>query len=71
MARRASKANGKAQAAAGIDGDLPMDDIRHPIATRRNVPSAKIVAGRTVPVIQRAQYGYNPHLPPVLRETAR
>jgi adenine-specific DNA-methyltransferase len=46
---------------------LPMGDIRHPNAKRRNIPPAKIAAEGVVPVIPKAQYAYNPHLPPVLR----
>lgn len=44
-----------------------MGDIRHPSAKRRNIPPAKIAAEGTVPVVPKAQYAYNPHLPPVLR----
>ena len=44
-----------------------MGDIRHPGAKRRNIPPAKIAAEGTVPAIPKAQYAYNPHLPPVLR----
>lgn len=66
MAKRASKATGKANGTSGDDG-LPMGDIRHPSAKRRNIPPAKIAADGVVPVIPKAQYAYNPHLPPVLR----
>lgn len=44
-----------------------MGDIRHPSAKRRNIPPAKIAAEGTVPVIPKAQYAFNPHLPPALR----
>lgn len=44
----------------------PLSDYRH-AATRKNNPPAKIAAEGTVPVIPKAQYAYNPHLPPVLR----
>ncbi len=44
-----------------------MGDIRHPSAKRRNIPPAKIAAEGVVPVIPKARYAYNPHLPPVLR----
>ncbi len=44
-----------------------MGDIRHPTAKRRNIPPAKIASEGTVPVIPKATYAYNPHLPPVLR----
>jgi adenine-specific DNA-methyltransferase len=46
---------------------LPLADVRHPGAKRRNIPPAKIAAEGTVPVIPKVQYAYNPHLPPVLR----
>lgn len=46
---------------------LPMADLRHPAARRKNNPPATIAAEGTVPVIPKAQYAYNPHLPPVLR----
>jgi adenine-specific DNA-methyltransferase len=42
-------------------------DIRHPAAKRKNNPPAKIAAEGTVPVVPKAQYAYNPHLPPALR----
>lgn len=45
----------------------PMADYRHHGARRKNNPPAKIAAEGTVPVIPKAQYAYNPHLPPVLR----
>lgn len=41
-------ATGKAKTAPGIDGDLPMGDIRHLSAKRRNIPPAKIAAEGTV-----------------------
>ena len=44
----------------------PMSDYRH-AATRKNNPPTKIAAEGTVPVIPKAQYAYDPHLPPVLR----
>ncbi|MBL8879120.1 MAG: hypothetical protein JNG88_08375 [Phycisphaerales bacterium] len=44
----------------------PVGDYRH-AAKRKNNPPAKIAAEGTVPAIPRAQYAYNPHLPPVLR----
>ncbi len=43
-----------------------MSDYRH-AATRKNNPPAKIAAEGVVPAIPKAQYAYNPHLPPVLR----
>jgi hypothetical protein len=49
----------------------PLDDsvvdLRHPEATRKNVPPAGIEARGKVVRRQRAQYAYNPYLPPVLR----
>ncbi|HEX8877605.1 MAG TPA: site-specific DNA-methyltransferase [Phycisphaerales bacterium] len=67
MAKKSGKTSSKGKSpAAGSDG-LPMGDIRHPSAKRRNIPPAKIAAEGTVPVIPKAQYAYNPHLPPVLR----
>ncbi|RJP31310.1 MAG: hypothetical protein C4547_15560 [Phycisphaerales bacterium] len=44
-----------------------MSDHRHNAATRKHIPPAKIAAEETVPVIPKAHYAYNPHLPPVLR----
>lgn len=67
MAKRNGKSTGKRAAASGADAALPMGDIRHPSAKRRNIPPAKIAAEGTVPVIPKAQYAYNPHLPPALR----
>jgi len=46
---------------------VPIGDIRHPAAKRKNNPPAKIASEGSVPVIAKAQYAYNPHLPPVLR----
>jgi adenine-specific DNA-methyltransferase len=46
---------------------VPIGDIRHPAAKRKNNPPARIAAEGTVPVIAKAEYAYNPHLPPVLR----
>ena len=43
-----------------------MSDYRH-VAKRKNNPPAKIAAEGVVPAIPKAQYAYNPHLPPVLR----
>ena len=66
MAKRKGKpSKGNGDTATG-DG-LPMADIRHPGAKRRNTPPAKIAAEGTVPVIPKVEYAYNPHLPPVLR----
>ena len=43
-----------------------MSDYCH-AATRKNNPPAKIAAEGTVPVVSKAQYACNAHLPPVLR----
>lgn len=67
VAKRSSKASGRGKSVAGNGDGLPLGDIRHPSAKRRNIPPAKIAAEGTVPVIPKAQYAYNPHLPPVLR----
>jgi adenine-specific DNA-methyltransferase len=63
---RAGRRSGTEASRAGKPS-LPLGDIRHPGAKRRNIPPAKIAAEGTVPVIPKAQYAYNPHLPPVLR----
>lgn len=44
-----------------------VNDYRHKGAKRKNNPPAKIAAEGTVPAIPKAEYAYNPHLPPVLR----
>ena len=44
-----------------------VEDYRHEEAKRKNNPPAKIAAEGTVPAVPKAQYAYNPHLPPVLR----
>ena len=59
---RKTSPNGQADAPV-----VPIGDIRHPAAKRKNNPPAKIAAEGTVPVIAKAEYAYNPHLPPVLR----
>jgi len=51
----------------GLSSDLPMGDIRHPGSKRKNIPPAKIAAEGVVPAVPKAEYAYNPHLPPVLR----
>ena len=72
MAKRGRKPGSSQPSAAGAssrkaDSDTPpLGDYRH-AATRKNNPPAKIAAEGTVPAIPRAQYAYNPHLPPVLR----
>ena len=44
-----------------------VEDYRHEDAKRKNNPPAKIAAEGVIPAIPKAQYAYNPHLPPVLR----
>lgn len=48
-------------------GDLPVGELRHSGAKRKNNPPAKIAAEGTTPIQPKAVYSYNPHLPPVLR----
>lgn len=67
MAKKSGKTSSKGKSPAASSDGLPMGDIRHPSAKRRNIPPAKIAAEGVVPVIPKAQYAYNPHLPPVLR----
>ncbi|MGH9618339.1 MAG: site-specific DNA-methyltransferase, partial [Bryobacteraceae bacterium] len=45
----------------------PVADYRHPEATRKNNPPAKIAGEGHVPLIPKAEYSYSPRLPPVLR----
>lgn len=59
---RKNSPNGQADALV-----VPIGDIRHPAAKRKNNPPAKIAAEGTIPVIAKAEYAYNPHLPQVLR----
>jgi adenine-specific DNA-methyltransferase len=72
MAKRAATRS-STTAAPAANGEaahspaLPATDFRHKAAKRKNNPPAKIAAEGTVPVIPRAHYAYNPHLPPVLR----
>ena len=42
-------------------------DYRHARESRKNIPPGKIAAVGWVPKVEKAQYAYNPHLPPVLR----
>lgn len=69
MAKKTPKTTSKNAAITGKSGaaSVPIGDIRHPAAKRKNNPPAKIAAEGTVPVIAKAEYAYNPHLPPVLR----
>ena len=61
MAKRTTSSTKNARAA-----QTAMSDYRH-AAKRKNNPPAKIAAEGVVPAIPKAQYDYNPHLPPVLR----
>jgi len=50
------------------DGSLAnVSDYRHPEATRKNNPPAKIAAEGFVPLIPKAEYLYSPRRPPELR----
>lgn len=44
-----------------------VEDYRFRSAKRKNNPPAAIASAAPVPVIPKARYDYNPHLPPVLR----
>ena len=44
-----------------------VSDYRHPEATRKNNPPAKIAAEGYVPLIPKAEYLYSPRRPPELR----
>jgi len=49
---------------ANTSGDrpiVPVADYRHPEATRKNNPPAKIAAEGYVPLIPKAEYVYSPH----------
>ena len=50
------------------DGSLAnVSDYRHPEATRKNNPPAKIAAEGHVPLLPKAEYTYSPRRPPELR----
>lgn len=50
------------------DGSLAsVSDYRHPEATRKNNPPAKIAAEGYVPLVPKAEYLYSPRRPPELR----
>jgi len=50
------------------DGSLAnVSDYRHPEATRKNNPPAKIAAEGFIPLIPKAEYLYSPRRPPELR----
>jgi adenine-specific DNA-methyltransferase len=44
-----------------------VSDYRHPEATRKNNPPAKIAAEGHVPLLPKAEYSYSPRRPPELR----
>lgn len=70
VAGKATNAAASAKARKGqadLPDGLPATDLRHPDAKRKNNPPALIAAEGIVPVIAKAKYEYNPHLPPVLR----
>src|SRR5579884_3304483 len=62
MATRKKKGN-----SAGGGLAAPVADYRHPEATRKNNPPAKIAAEGHVPLLPKAEYSYSPRLAPVLR----
>ena len=62
MATRKKKGNSD-----GGSLTAPVADYRHPEATRKNNPPAKIAAEGHVPLLPKAEYSYSPRLAPVLR----
>lgn len=59
---------GRRQAQPKIEpGALPVDDYRHPEATRPNNPPAALAAEGRTPAVPRATYAYSPRLTPSLR----
>ena len=62
MATRNKKGN-----SGGERLTTPVTDYRHPEATRKNNPPAKIAAEGHVPLLPKAEYSYSPRLAPVLR----
>lgn len=66
--KRATRSSSRSKPAHERDpSSLPLGDIRHPSAKRKNIPPARLASEGTVPALPKAQYAYNPHLPPVLR----
>jgi adenine-specific DNA-methyltransferase len=63
MATRKKRGN----PAGGNGPAAPVADYRHPEATRKNNPPAKIAAEGYVPLLPKAEYSYSPRLAPVLR----
>jgi len=57
----------KSPAALTDNGLKNVSDYRHPEATRKNNPPAKIAAEGYVPMIPKAEYLYSPRRPPELR----
>jgi hypothetical protein len=57
----------KAGARSGNGPVAPVADYRHPEATRKNNPPAKIAAEGQVPLLPKAEYTYSPRRPPELR----
>jgi adenine-specific DNA-methyltransferase len=51
----------------GGQGALPVDDYRHPEATRPNNPPAALAAEGRTPSVPRTIYAYSPRRPPALR----
>jgi len=62
MATRKTKGNSDGATLAAS-----VTDYRHPEATRKNNPPAKIAAEGYVPLLPKAEYSYSPRLAPVLR----
>ncbi len=61
-------ARNKRATTTGGNGPLTsVSDYRHPEATRKNNPPAKIAAEGYVPLIPKAEYLYSPRRPPELR----
>ena len=57
----------KSTTAPADDALKNVSDYRHPEATRKNNPPAKIAAEGYVPLIPKAEYLYSPRRPPELR----
>ncbi len=57
----------KKSSSEGSGLTAPVTDYRHPEATRKNNPPAKIAAEGHVPLLPKAEYSYSPRLAPVLR----
>ncbi len=57
----------KKEDSGGKNVTAPVVDYRHPEATRKNNPPAKIAAEGHVPLLPKAEYSYSPRLAPALR----